>query len=38
LASLGQVRDIKKLRTAKQGNILVVARNNEPLLFLKSNN
>lgn len=33
----GQVRDCKWLRTAS-GNLLVVARNNEPLLFFKPNN
>lgn len=32
----GEVRDIKWLRT-NNGNMLVVARNNEPLLFYKSN-
>lgn len=38
LASVnGEVRDIKWLQTS-QGKILVVARNNEPLLFYKLNN
>ncbi|RYY58153.1 MAG: RNA-binding protein [Chitinophagaceae bacterium] len=38
LASVkGQVRDIKWIRTAA-GPLLVVARNNEPLLFYRSNN
>ena len=32
----GQVRDIKKIHTGKYGDILVVARNNEKLLFLQS--
>lgn len=32
----GQVRDLKWLRTAA-GNVLVVVRNNEPLLFFKPN-
>jgi hypothetical protein len=31
----GQVRDIKWMHTAKYGDVLVVVRNNEPLLFLK---
>ncbi|WP_276500112.1 VCBS repeat-containing protein [Terrimonas pollutisoli] len=34
----GQVRDIKWLNTAKFGKILVVARNNEPLLFYAQKN
>ncbi|MGV3657301.1 MAG: VCBS repeat-containing protein, partial [Chitinophagaceae bacterium] len=33
----GQVRDVKALRTAGQKNILVVARNNEALLFYSPN-
>ena len=33
----GQVRDIKMLRTKKYGDILVVARNNDGLLFFKRN-
>jgi hypothetical protein len=37
LAVKGQVRDMKWLRT-NSGNILLVARNNEPLLFYKFNN
>ncbi|MES2646985.1 MAG: VCBS repeat-containing protein [Bacteroidota bacterium] len=32
----GEVRDIKKLRTAMRGEVIVVARNNEPLMFLKA--
>jgi hypothetical protein len=31
----GQVRDLKWLPTAKQGNVLAVARNNDSLLLLK---
>jgi hypothetical protein len=34
----GQVRDLKWIRTAKHGNVLIVARNNAPLLFLKNRN
>ncbi|HET9057933.1 MAG TPA: VCBS repeat-containing protein [Chitinophagaceae bacterium] len=34
----GQVRDIKILKTEKYGKIIVVARNNEPLLFYKQQN
>ncbi|MGE5109132.1 MAG: hypothetical protein ACM3H8_16460, partial [Sphingobacteriales bacterium] len=33
LSAKGQVRDIKWLRTLKYGEVMVVARNNEPLLF-----
>ena len=33
----GQVRDIKGIRTNKFGEVLVVAKNNEPLLFFKPN-
>ena len=32
----GEVRDIKWLRTKKYGNIMVVARNNDRLLFFKT--
>jgi hypothetical protein len=35
IGTKGQVRDIKWLHTARYGDVLVVARNNEPLLFLK---
>ncbi|MGN6493947.1 MAG: VCBS repeat-containing protein [Agriterribacter sp.] len=34
----GQVRDIKWINHAKYGRLMVVARNNEPLLFFKQNN
>ncbi|MGN6437996.1 MAG: VCBS repeat-containing protein [Agriterribacter sp.] len=34
----GQVRDIKWINHAKYGKLMVVARNNEPLLFFKQNN
>jgi len=33
-----QVRDIKRLRSANHGNILVVATNNDRLLFYGFNN
>lgn len=38
LALKGQVRDIKWMRTARHGMVLVVARNNEPLLFFGKHN
>ncbi|MGZ3957267.1 MAG: VCBS repeat-containing protein [Flavisolibacter sp.] len=38
IALKGQVRDIKWMRTAKHGRVLVVARNNEPLLFFGKHN
>lgn len=38
LSITGQVRDIKSIRTNKFGEVLVVAKNNEPLLFFKPNN
>ena len=31
----GEVRDIKKLRSANNGSIYVISRNNEPCIFLK---
>ena len=33
----GEVRDIRWLHTAKYGNIIVAAKNNEPLIFYKLN-
>ena len=37
LASIpGQVRDIKRLKTTGSGELIVVARNDQPLLFIKS--
>jgi hypothetical protein len=33
----GEIRDAKWIRTAKHGNMLIIARNNEPLLFYTSN-
>lgn len=38
LALKGQVRDTKWMRTARHGMVLVVARNNEPLLFFGKHN
>lgn len=35
LSVKGQVRDIKWINHAKYGKMIIVARNNEPLLFLK---
>jgi hypothetical protein len=37
IAAFSQVRDIKKMHTAKYGDVLVIARNNESLLFLQPN-
>ena len=34
----GEVRDLKWLRTAKYGNVLVAAKNNEPLSFYRLKN
>jgi hypothetical protein len=34
----GQVRDLKWVHTAKYGDVLIVARNNGPLIFLKPKN
>ncbi len=31
----GEIRDIKSLHTEKYGDIIIIARNNQPLLFLK---
>jgi hypothetical protein len=33
LCQLGQVRDIKHLHSARYDDVMIVARNNEPLLF-----
>lgn len=38
LSAKGQVRDIKWLHTVKYGDVMVVARNNEPLLFYSYKN
>ena len=38
LAVKGQVRDAKWIRVAGKGDVLVVARNNEPLLFYQLKN
>ncbi|MDQ2718341.1 MAG: VCBS repeat-containing protein [Bacteroidota bacterium] len=34
----GEVRDIKRLHTAKYGDVFIVARNNDSLMFFKKNN
>jgi hypothetical protein len=34
----GQIRDIKWLRTAKYGNVMMVARNNDSILFFENKN